>query len=51
MATNNDNPHAPGEDVIDPGAPFLGWLGLGLIAFMAVFTAFVLIAASSQGFS
>lgn len=51
MATNPDNPHGPGEDVIDPGAPFLGWLGLGLIAFMVAFAAFVLIAASSVGFS
>jgi hypothetical protein len=45
MATN-DNPIGPGEDVIDPGAPFLGWLAVGLIAFMAVFTVLVLTAAS-----
>ncbi len=51
MALNNDNPHGPGEDVIDPATPFLGYLGLGLIVLMAVFSGFVLYAAASHGFS
>jgi hypothetical protein len=49
MADENPNTHGPGEDVIDPSAPFLGWLGLGLIGLMAVVVAFVLIAGASAG--
>lgn len=51
MADNNANPHGPGEDVIDPAGPFIGILGLGLIALMAIATAFVLFAAATQGFA
>jgi hypothetical protein len=42
MSDSNEITHGPGEDVIDPAAPLLGWLGLGLIGFMALATLFVL---------
>jgi hypothetical protein len=42
MADNQDFSHGEGEDVIDPAAPFIGYLAIGLLALMAVFAIFVL---------
>ena len=42
MSDNQDFSHGPGEDVIDPAAPFIGWLALGLLGLMAVFALVVL---------
>lgn len=51
MSDSKEITHGPGEDVIDPAAPVLGWLGVALIAFMAIAVAFVLFAAGSHGFA
>jgi hypothetical protein len=45
MSDGQDFSHGPGEDVIDPAAPFIGWLALCLLALMAVFAVVVLSAA------
>ena len=45
MSDGQDFSHEPGEDVIDPAAPFIGWLAVGLLALMAVFAVVVLSAA------
>lgn len=37
MSEHSDSGHGPGEDVIDPAGPFLGWLAVGLVVLMAVF--------------
>jgi hypothetical protein len=42
MADNNANPHGPGEDVIDPAGPLLGWLGIVLLVVMLLVAAFLL---------
>jgi hypothetical protein len=42
MADNIDNPHGPGEDVIDPAGPALGYLGIALLVVMLVFAAVML---------
>ena len=41
MADNNANPHGPGEDVIDPAAPLLGWLGIVMLVVMLLVAAFM----------
>lgn len=41
MADNNANPHGPGEDVIDPAAPLLGWLGIVMLVLMLLVAAFM----------
>jgi hypothetical protein len=51
MSDKPDFTHGPGEDVIDPSAGFVGWMAIGLLGFMGLFTAFVLIAAATHGFS
>ena len=51
MSDSKEITHGPGEDVIDPAGPLLGWLGLGLIAVMARAVAFVRFAAASHGFA
>lgn len=51
MADNNSaNSHGAGEDVIDPAGPFLGWLSIGLLILMAVFSLVVIGAGASHGF-
>ena len=41
MSDNNANPHGPGEDVIDPAAPLLGWLGIVMLVVMLLVAAFM----------
>jgi hypothetical protein len=49
MADNNANPHGPGEDVIDPAGPLLGWLGIVMLVVMLLVAAFILMAGSYGG--
>ena len=42
MADNNANLHGPGDDVIDPAGPLLGWLGIVLLVLMLAVAAFLL---------
>jgi hypothetical protein len=46
MTDQQDFTHGPGEDVIDPAAGLLGWLAIGLLAFMALSVIVVLSAAA-----
>lgn len=44
MSEHSDSTHGPGEDVIDPAGPFLGWVAIGLLVLMAAFVAVLAIA-------
>ncbi|WP_417309024.1 hypothetical protein [Devosia sp.] len=52
MTYDSPDPHGDGSMGSKPSqAIFVGWMGIGLMAFMAVFTLFILIAAGTSGFS
>lgn len=52
MAAGDTDPHGSGTMGSEPSqGNFIGWLGVGLLGFMALFMIFIFAGAASNGFS